>query len=161
MEVLLIEGHPVFDAVAVTGHNQTSVPFEAVDNIPAGKAVIVLFEVVGGIKVVHADHRSDAVGDQLIDDIVIKLQTFFIGFVVTVGDNTCPADRETVEVAAHLFQPADIFFIPVVKINADLPVGEAGIGWTDIIDRQTLAAFIPGALSLERGCRAAPVKILR
>ncbi len=65
-----------------------------IDHFAVGPAAILLHQVQGHLEVGESDHRLDVVFQQLVEHVVVELQSLFIrlGFV-TLREDAGPGDR--------------------------------------------------------------------
>ena len=167
----LVEGHPVFHFVLIALENHFGKAHKEIDHFAVGPAAVLLHQVQGHLEVGEGDHRLDVVFQQLVEHVVVELQSLFIrlGFV-TLREDAGPGDGGAEAFEAHLGEQFDVFFVAAVEIDR-LVVGVIFAGFDlvgdftrhavrpagqHVADAGAFAALIPAAFNLMRGNRAAP-----
>ena len=114
----LVEGEPVL-ALAADALEQCAAKLEvAVDNVAIFPAVVLLGKVSGHFIVADGDQRLDVLGEQIVDDVLIELQTLFVGgLFVARGEDAAPRDGEAVHAVAHLGHIVDILAPAVIEVH--------------------------------------------
>ena len=150
-------------------------PDEELDHLPAAEPAVGLGQMQRHLEVAQGDDRLDAVLVALVEEVIVELQTGFVGFqLVAVGEDAGPCDAGAEALEAHLREQPDVLLVVVVEVDGfvvgiilarldavgDPPGSGAGAGRDDVHDAQALAALIVAAFQLMRGHCAAPEKIV-
>ena len=167
----LIEGHPVFDLILVTLHDAKSIAYEEIHQFAVGPAAVLLCQIVGHLEVAECDDRLDAVLQELVKQIVIELQTLFIGLcLIALRENAAPGNRCAEALKAQLREQLYVLLISVEEVDAlmvgiILP-GHHAVGNTSrdligaarhhVADAGSSSVDIPRSLELVCGNCAAP-----
>ena len=115
----LVEGEPVAAPLADALKQGAAVVQVAVDGVAALPAVVLLGQSGGQLIVMDGDERLHAVLFQLVDEIQIELQAFFVGLLLFAGgEDAAPADGETVHIVAHAGHQLHIFLHVVVAVHS-------------------------------------------
>lgn len=132
--------------------------------------------MVRHFEVGQGDHRLDAVFQQFVEQIVVKLQAGLVRRrFVAVREDARPGDRGAEAFEAHLGEQRHVLLIAAVEIHrfvvrvaiaVEHAVGHHAIhavraAGQHVGDAGPFAAPIPTAFNLVRGDRAPPQKILR
>lgn len=132
--------------------------------------------MVRHFEVRQGDHRLDAVFQQLVEQIVVKLQAGLVWrCFVAVREDARPGDRGAEAFEAHLGEQRHVLFVAAVEVHrfmvgvtvaVEHAVGHHAIdavrtAGQHVGDAWAFAAPIPTAFNLVRGDRASPQKIFR
>ena len=170
----LVEGHPVFDLIFISFHDTKRIADKEFHQLAVGPAAVLLGQVVGHLKVAQCDHRLNAILQELIKQVIVKLKARLIGLrLVALGENAAPGDGCAEALETQLRKQFHILFIGMEKIDA-LVVGIVlaghhavrdaaghlvGSACHHIADTGSSAVCIPCAFELMCRYRAAPQKI--
>ena len=154
--VLLVDGQPVLDLVAVLLEAHAAVADEVVDALTAGPAAVLLLQRLRQVEVVEGHDGRDAVSQAGVDHVVVVGDARGVDLAVTVGDDARPGDREAELVEARLGHEGDVLLVAVIVVGGHLPVGVARDDRRHVLDREPLAVLVPGALALVRGAGPTP-----
>ena len=108
--------------------------------------------------------RADTGGDQLVDEVAVKLHALFVDLAHALRNQARPGDREPVVLHAHFLHERDVFAEAMVMVAGDV----AGMSLEDLARlmreaipyARALAVFVRRALDLIGGGRRAPDKVL-
>ena len=158
--VLLVDRDPMLHAIAEALEHEFRVRGEIVGALPALPATVAVLERLRQIPVVERDHRRDAVLQAFIDDVIVKLDAFFIRLAAALGQHARPRDGKAVRLQPHLAHERDVFLVAVVVVDGDVAVRPlerlAGDPDEFVPDAPALAVLVVGALDLVRSRRRAP-----
>ena len=120
------------------------------------------------------DHGLDAVLQQFVKQIIIKLKSRLIGLrLISFGEDAAPGDRSPEALKAKFRKQLYILFVGVKKVNAlvvgivlaghyavcNAPRHLVGAAGHHIADTGASAVRVPGALKLMRRYGSAPQKV--
>ena len=129
---------------------------------------------------IKGDSRNDIIGQQLIDQVVVVVDTRLIPLPDTARKNSRPPDGEPVAVHSHGFQQLNVLLVFVVGVAGYIStgavldislhlqhVGDSGhvlhrlyLG-ESVPDVDSLPVLVPASLYLVSSSSAAPGKVLR
>ena len=158
-----VEGHPVSDPITQRTGNHIRIrgkPVTAFGILPAALPV----ERRGQIPVVEGDQGLDAIAQQFVAQIPVKLQACRIDGTRPLRQHPGPTDRKTVGVEPDSLHQGHILPPVVVKINGHIGIFAVGdlagaIVNEGVPDGLSLAVGVPAALDLGGGGGGAPQKI--
>ena len=67
--------------------------------------------------------RDDIIGQQLVDEVVVVVDTRLIPLPDTVGQNPRPANGEPVAVESHGFQELDVLLVFMIRVAGNISAG--------------------------------------
>src|SRR5262249_24546717 len=102
---------------------------------------------------------------ELVHQPAVEVETFRIRRARAGGEDARPGDRKAVSLRTDRLHDRDVFLVPVIVVVRDVSgvivLYMSRLVHVRVPDRRALAALVPGALDLVRGCSDAPVKALR
>lgn len=158
--VLLVDGEPVLHLAAKLGEQHPGIVFKSVDGGAVGPAAL-FFQAPGQIKVVHRDHRLDAVGPAGPDDGPVMVHTGLVHRPGTVGQNAGPGDGKAVGFQPHPGKQLDVLRKAVVVVAGHRKVGIARRVFVLVDDGGAFAVGVPATLHLIGRSGGAPEEIFR
>ena len=158
--VLLVDGQPILDLIAVFLKQYPTVRLKRIDGRTVEPAAL-LFQAPRQVKVIHGHDGLDIVFAAGTNDCAVVLDTRSVDFSGTVRQNARPSNRKAVCLESHLGKQRNVFLKAVIMVACDRKIGIACRVLVHINDRRALAVGIPSTLDLiGRGGRA-PQEILR
>ena len=119
----LIESQPILHFIFISIRNRPDKPFKKADRLPVIPAVILQHKMQRRLIMRQGYQRFNAVVPAFVKDLIIKLQSFFIGlFVITVGIDPAPGNRQPEDAESHLRKQSDIL-LPVMIEIGPVPLG--------------------------------------
>ena len=103
----------------------------------------------------------DAIGEKLVYDIIIKIYTLLIYLSVTIGNDSRPGNRETVNLKSHFLHKSNVFFPMMIEITCHLAVS-LFIGTfkgIEVGNGHAFSVLIPSAFNLESRRSCSPEEI--
>ncbi|MOA01915.1 hypothetical protein D3C78_1213420 [compost metagenome] len=89
----LVERHPVFHFVLVAFKRHRCETHKEIDQLAITPSAVFRDQMIGHLKVRKGNHRLNAVFPAFVEQIVIELQTGFIGFqFITIWEEACPGN---------------------------------------------------------------------
>ena len=162
----LVEGHEAVHAAPEVLRHHAGVALKGGHDVPVEPAALVL-QGAGEVPVIQRDQRADAVGAQLVHQLVVEFEAQGVDCAVAVRDDPGPAYREAVGPDVQRLHQRHVLPGAVVAVAGHV----AGVAVLDVVaadlvaevvpDAGTLAVGVPGALALEGGAGHAPQKVLR
>ena len=133
---------------------------------------------------VKGNGRDDVIGQELVDEVVVVVDTRLVPLPDTIGQNSRPPDGEPVAVEPHGFQELDVLLVFVIGVAGnvsagpvldialnlqhhcrDLVVLHPSPPWPylgeSVPDVDSLPVLVPGPLDLVGSRSTAPHKVLR
>ena len=174
-----IKGQPILDLILVAGKNRADIALVEANQIAVGPTIVLTSQMQGRFIVREGNQRLNAIFSQLIKEIVVELQTSFIGLrLVSVWENPRPGNGSPVDLEAHLSKESNVLLIAMIEINPFQleiiwcrPLGNQRIAvtwlgwhsafWSHILNRQAFSIQIIGAFILVSCSCTAPEEILR
>jgi len=107
--------------------------------------------------VVERGEGLDAVGQQLVHEAVVEVESLRVGRAASIGKHPRPCDRESVCLDAERFHELDVALVAMVVVVGDITGGVVGdfarrVG-EGVPDGRQASVFGDGALDLiGRGC---------
>ena len=159
-----IERDPVTDTVAERLETRIGETDECVNRLFV-LPTACFFECLWEVPVVECDEWDDVVLQALVDQVVVKLESFFVHFACAVREDTRPRDGEAIGFESHLCHKCDIFFITVVMVDGDVAVRIfkrfSRNFREDVPVRESFPVLVPCAFDLVRSRRCAEQEIFR
>ena len=159
--VLFIDGEKVFYLTAVFFKAYLAVVDKGINASAVSPAAVFVLENLRQIKVIQSNNRFNAFFVTIIDDFVIMSDTLRIDFPVAAWDDTRPCNRETEFIEVHLSHQVNVFFEPMVVVNAFVEIGGAFRNRGSIGNGKGLAVFQICTFTLIGRRRGAPEEVLR
>ena len=171
----LIKSHPVthFSVEALKDH--FTVAQIRIDQSSAFPGTVFLLQMQRHIKMADGNHRLNAIAKQFINHILIKPESFLIGFCFfSCWENPGPGKRKPITLKAHLCHQGNIFFPVMIHIDRLMrrkirilrkrsviqfsPHHSSAVfpPWNHIYGSQAFSAFQVSALTLICSRSAAP-----
>ena len=137
-----------------------------VDDGTVAEPAVLTCEVERHLEVGQRDDRLDVVLQQLVEQVVIKLEPCLVRLrIVPVREDPAPTDRRAETLQAHLSEERDVFFITVIEVDCfmirikfvrlDLvrdPTRDAvSACCQDVDDARSFAVGVPAAFKLVGG----------
>src|SRR5262245_1576354 len=105
----------------------------------------------------------DAVGEDFVDQPIIKIEAFWIGRASSVRKDARPCNGEAIGLGAQRLHQLDVFLVPVVVVVGDVTralIGDlSGRVRKAIPNRWASTVLVDGAFDLIGRSRGAPAKI--
>ena len=171
----LVEGEPQLDLVVEALEQRVAELLEQRDQLAAGPAVVAAHELVGQLVVGERDQRLDALGQAVVEDLVVEGETRLVGLLLQARRaDAGPVHGGAEHVEAHLGKEVDVLLVVMVKVDGLMArvelVGPDVDGdplllvehATDAVVNHAvaLAVHVPGALELVGRARATPQKVV-
>ena len=97
------------------------------------------------VPVIQSHKWSHPLGDQTINQTVVKINPFLIHNTFTIWDDTCPTDRKAIAACTEIRNQIDILFVAMVMITSDCrSISVGNLPWSvrvRIPDVETFAAL--------------------
>ena len=166
-----IECDPVFYLIFISSEADFRKFHEIIYNFAVIKSAVFPCKMQRHFKMRKCDHRFNAVFEQFIKYIIIKLQPFLIRlFIVAVWKDSGPSDGCPETFHSHFRKEGNVLFIVMIKINGFVirvefsffyricdPSGNSvGSRCHDVHDARSLASFVPSAFKLVGSDGSAP-----
>ena len=170
----LVKCHPIRDFILVALEADGREMNEHIDRLSVQETVVFFDDRPGQFKMAERDERLDVVLSELIEQVVIKSESFFIRLcLVASGEDPGPGDRCTESFEAHLCKQGNVFFIVMIKIGrfvvrivlsrkntiCDPAWLVRAADCHDIRYGNSFSAHIVGTFNLMSGSGAAPQKV--
>lgn len=130
------------------------------------QSAIALLKRNRHIPVKQRHERCYPIGEQLIHEVTIMLQTYLIQLIICSPrrNNTCPRNAETIGIHAVTFEPLHVFLVKIIRptsdfIGAFILYGARLRMAKSIPYCRRLAILVPCAFDLSCGCCVTPEKI--
>ena len=112
--ITLIEGRPQFHTIAEilkTDLGKSLIPIGEI-----GVSIAALFhQTLGQIPVKNVHKRCDVMLQQLVDDLIVKLNALGVYLAIAGGNNARPSDGKTIGVLSGLGHILDVLFVMIVE----------------------------------------------
>lgn len=120
----LIKGQPQLYLVFIPCKDRAYIPLVKSNQFPVRPTVILKGQVEGRLIVGDCHKRLDSIFQAFIKQIIIKLQSFFVGrFLIALWKNPAPRNGGAEHPKSHLGKQLNILFITMVEINPhQLPI---------------------------------------
>ena len=114
VDLAFVEGGPQLDPVAKILKANLGIVFKPLRERGVGKAALIL-QHLGHIPVIQIHKGRNATREQLIDHLVIELDTLGVHLAHTVRNDPHPGQAKTVGILTGLLHILDVFFVMVVE----------------------------------------------
>ena len=110
----LIESRPHLNSVAKGLEADFCVGFKPLGELGVQESIL-LKQAQRQIPVVQIHEGSNIAGDQLVDDLIVELDTLGVHLTIAGGDDTAPGQAQTVHILTGLLHILDIFLVIVIE----------------------------------------------
>ena len=171
----LVKGEPIFDLAVIAVEDAARIATKMLDARATLPAIHPLDKRIGHLVVADSHKRLDAMGEQAVEDAIVKSQARLVGLLLHPrGKDARPGDGHAEGLESHLGHKGDIALVGMVEVDA-LVVGvvlarrERGVDHARRADvaaghhvgnRGTFAVNVPSALKLVGGRSATPQKTI-
>ncbi|MPM40150.1 hypothetical protein SDC9_86789 [bioreactor metagenome] len=113
-----VDGDPILHLGFIAFEKDFAVAEVEIDHLPVCPAAVFFRQPKRHVEMKDSHNRFDAMLQAFVENIIIELQACFVRLcLVAVRENSCPGNRKTVAVEAHLRHQSDVFFVAVVEVR--------------------------------------------
>src|SRR5689334_17559530 len=118
----LIDREDVFDAIAETRRDVSRVVAESLRSLTSFPTAKTILQRLRQVPVVERRVRLNAVREQLVNESIVKIETFRVRWTIAVGKHPRPSNREAIRLHAERLHQLHVALVEMVMIVRDVAV---------------------------------------